>query len=72
MLWEVEIQKVNSSDHINNVYPLRHLSDFRKCINILIFREKVLDLRPKLFCAVEMTMYVNWTCKIEIEKIMLE
>ena len=29
---EVEIQKVNSSDHnINNVYPLRHLSDFRKC-----------------------------------------
>ena len=61
MLWEVEIQNVNSSDHINNVYPLRHLSDFRNVGNLLTFREKVLDLRPKSFCAFEMTIYVNWT-----------
>ena len=33
-----------------------------KAGNLLIFREKVLDLRPKLVCAVEMTMYVHWTC----------
>ena len=26
------------------------------------FREIVLDLRPKSVCAVEMTMYVYWTC----------
>ena len=30
--------------------------------NLLIFREKVLDHRPKSVCAVEMTMYVLWTC----------
>ena len=24
-------------------------------------REKVLDLRPKLVCAFEITMYVDWT-----------
>ena len=30
--------------------------------NLLIFKEKVLDLRPKSVCAVEMTMYVHWTC----------
>ena len=30
--------------------------------NLLIFREKVLHLRPKSVCAVEMTMYVHWTC----------
>ena len=29
----------------------------------LVFREKILDLRPKSVCAVEMTMYVlHWTC----------
>ena len=39
--------------------------------NVLIFREKVLDLRPKSVCAVEMTMYVQWTCIIEIEKIIM-
>ena len=31
-------------------------------INLLIFREKILDLRPKSVCAVEMTMYVDRTC----------
>ena len=30
--------------------------------NVLIFKEQVLDLRPKSVCAVEMTMYVHWTC----------
>ena len=40
------------------------LSDFRKCRNLLKEKvlEKVLDLRPKSVCAVEMTMYVHWTC----------
>ena len=30
--------------------------------NLLMLREKVLDLRPKSVCAVEMTMYLHWTC----------
>ena len=30
--------------------------------NLLIFREKVIDLRPKSVCAIEMTMYIHWTC----------
>ena len=30
--------------------------------NLLIFREKVLDLWPKSVCAVEMITYVHWTC----------
>ena len=30
--------------------------------NLLIFREKFLDIRPKSVCADEMTMYVHWTC----------
>ena len=35
-----------------------------KAGNLIIFREKVLHLRPKSVCAVEMTMtmYVHWTC----------
>ena len=33
--------------------------------NLLIFREKVLDLRPKLIRAVEMPMFVHWTSIIE-------
>ena len=41
---------MNSSDH-TFFYPLQH-----------IFREKVLDLRPKSVCAVEKTMNVHWTC----------
>ena len=35
--------------------------------NLLIFREKVLDLMPKSVYAVEMTMYVHWT-RIVINK----
>ena len=30
--------------------------------NLLIFREKVLDLKAKSVCAVEMTMYVHSIC----------
>ena len=30
--------------------------------NLFIFREKVLDLRPYSVFAVELTMYVYWTC----------
>ena len=30
--------------------------------NLLIVREKVLDVRPKSVCTVEMTMYVHSTC----------
>ena len=28
---------------------------------LIIFQEKVLDLRPKSACAVEITIYVDWT-----------
>ena len=28
----------------------------------LLLEKKILDLRPKAVCAVEMTMYVHWTC----------
>ena len=31
---------------------------------MIIFRENILDLRPKSVCAVQVTMYVHWTCKI--------
>ena len=31
-------------------------------VNLLIFREKVLDIRTKSVCAVEMTMYIHGTC----------
>ena len=30
--------------------------------NLLNFKSKVLDIRSKSVCAVEMTMYVHWTC----------
>ena len=30
--------------------------------NLLFLEKKVLDLRSKSVCAVEMTMYVHWTC----------
>ena len=45
-----------------NFYPLPHLSDVTECRQLIIFREKFLDLGPKSVCAVEMTMYVHWTC----------
>ena len=38
------------------------LSDLKNIGNLLIFREKFLHLRPKSVCAVEMTMYIDWTC----------
>ena len=42
--------------------------------NLLIFREKVLDLRPKSVCAVEITMYVLYLTCVKfyiIEKIFM-
>ena len=36
--------------------------DLKNVGNLLIFRETVLDIRPKSVCADEMTMYVHWTC----------
>ena len=41
---------------------MKHLGDFRNVGNLLTFREKLLDLKPKSIFAVEMTMYVHWTC----------
>ena len=36
----------------------------RKCnqLQCSYFREKVIRLRPKSVCAVEITIYVEWTC----------
>ena len=65
MLWEVEIQKMNSSDHIhlNTIFAYGDTHMISENVgNLLIFREKVLGLRPKSVCAVEMAMYVHWTC----------
>ena len=36
--------------------------DFRNIGNLLIFKEKVLDIRPISVCVDEMTMFVHWTC----------
>ena len=33
-----------------------------KCGQLINFQKKVPDLRPKSVCAVEMAMYVRWTC----------
>ena len=38
------------------------MSELGKCRQLVNFREKVQDLRPKSVCAVEMTMYDHWTC----------
>ena len=52
------------------------MKSFHACVisenvdNLLIFREKVLDLRPKSACAVEMTMSVQSSC-IKIEKMFM-
>ena len=44
----VEIQKVDSSDHANIILPFETLRVFLKYVgNLLIFREKFLDLMPK-------------------------
>ena len=55
MLREVEIQYVNSFDHITTFLPIATLSDFRKC--------KQLDIRDKSVSAAEMIMYVYWMGK---------
>ena len=61
--FKVEIQYVDSSDCINTIFKHCHARLISEnVINLLILREKVLDLRPKSDCAVKMTMYVDWTC----------
>ena len=52
----------NISPYKHNFYPLSTLSDLTNVGNLLIFTERILDLRPKSVCAVEMTMCVGWTC----------
>ena len=55
----VEIQYVNSSDHINTIFKHCHAWVISENTgNLLIFREIILDVRPKSVCAV-MTMYVH-------------
>ena len=41
---------------------LPRLSDFRKCKQLINFYRKSSRSRPTSVCAVEMTMYVDWTC----------
>ena len=40
MLWEVEIQKVNSSDHINTILAYRDTSACSENVGNLLFLEK--------------------------------
>ena len=49
----------NSSDRINTIFTYCHT-----CMQLVIFREKVLDLRPKSVCVVEMTN----TCSLDMYK----
>ena len=54
---------MNSSDRINTIFKHCHAGVISEnIINYLVFREKVLNLRPKSVCAVEITIYVDWTC----------
>ena len=53
--------KFSSSDRINTIFK-QPLIDFRNVGNLLIFRGKVVDIRPKSVYAHEMTMIVHWTC----------
>ena len=55
---EIKIQYVNSQSY-KQCYAWVISENIG---NLLIFREKVLRLRPKSVCAVEMTMYVHWAC----------
>ena len=56
-----EIRYINSSDHTNTIFKLRHPLIISENVgNLLFFREK--HFRPKSVCAVEMTMYVYWPC----------
>ena len=48
--WEVEIQYVNSSDHIYTIFKYYHTSVISQDVgNLLIFRDKVLDIRLKVY-----------------------
>ena len=51
---------MNISDRINTIFKHCHSRVILENVgNLLFFREKVLDLRPKSVCAVEKTMYVH-------------
>ena len=57
------MQYVSSSDNINTIFKHCHLSLISENEgNLIIFRNKVLDIKPKSVCAVQMTMYFHWTC----------
>ena len=54
---------MNSSDRINTLFKHCHAGVISENVdNLLIFRGKVLDLKPKSVCAVEMTIYVYSIC----------
>ena len=54
---------MDSSDCIYTIIKHSHPSVISENVgNLIIFGEKFLDLRLKSVCAVEMTMYVHWTC----------
>ena len=43
-------------------------TDFKRCRHLINFWRKILDIRLKAVCAVEMKMYGHWTC-ININRI---
>ena len=55
--------KFSLADRINTIFKHCHPCLISENVgNLLIFTEKVLDLRPNSVCAVEMAMYVlHWT-----------
>ena len=55
---------MNSSDCITQSFNIATLEWFQKCNQLIISWEKgkVLYLSPKSVWAVEVTMYVDWTC----------
>ena len=58
---------MNSSDRITQSLNIATLGRFSENVgDLLIFREKVLDLRPKSVCAVEITMYI-WSSGVYIK-----
>ena len=52
-----------SSECKNTIFKHCHARVISENVgNLLIFREKFLDLKPKSVCAVEITMYVHSIC----------
>ena len=59
---------MNSTDHINTIFKHCHAGVISENVgNLLIFREELLELRPKSVCAVEMTLYVH-TVRINVNR----